>query len=98
MTDMQEQLRRKELTSDSRRALAIGKTIDQYRAERDSAVESLTNEIRALMERHGCDDPVELLPQLLIDVREQAVEEARHAAKSAAQVEVRRMLKKAIER
>jgi len=94
--DSIEILRRKELTADTRRALAQGKTLDEYRGGHDRDVENLTNEIRALMKRHGCEDPVELLPQLLINVREQAVAEARSAAKAAARAEVRTMLKRVI--
>jgi hypothetical protein len=91
-----EMIRRRELTVDSRRALGQGMTLDEYRRAHDANVEALTATIRAAMEHYGVDDPVEVLPDILVRLQETAVEEARAAAKTAARDEVQRMLKRAI--
>jgi hypothetical protein len=96
MTDISEQIRRREFNRDMRHALAQGQELDAYRTTRDAKIEDLTATIRAMMERHGVDDPIEVLPHILIGVQERAIAEARAAAKTAARDEVRRMLKRAI--
>jgi hypothetical protein len=65
MTDVSEQVRRREFNADTRRALARGQSIDEYRSAHQANVESLTAAFRAAMERAGCEDPVEVLPESL---------------------------------
>jgi hypothetical protein len=89
-------VRRRELTSATRRAVGLGKTLDQYRSEHDRDVENLTTAIRAAMDSAGVSDPTELLPEILTNLREEIIAEARSAGRTAAVNEVKRMLKRVI--
>jgi hypothetical protein len=62
MTEVEcvEAARRRQLIVESRRASAQGLSIDQYRKAHEAKVANLIAVIRAEMERHGIDDPVEL--------------------------------------
>ena len=65
-------------------------------APRRAAIEQWTTIIRAQMQEQGVADPVEILPELLARVREQAIGEARAAAKIAAREEVRKLFRKVL--
>jgi hypothetical protein len=53
-----EQARRRELNADSRAALALGLSLDEYRERRDVEVEAWCQFLRSEMDRLGADDPV----------------------------------------
>jgi hypothetical protein len=71
-------------------------TLNEYRKAHSAKVANLIAVIRAEMDRHGIDDPVEVLPEILISLEESAVAKARTAAKDAARAEVKAILRKAI--
>jgi hypothetical protein len=91
-----ETARRRQLIVESRRAADQDLSIDEYRKAHNAKVANLIAVIRAEMERHGIDDPVEVLPEILISLEEGVIAKARAAAREAARVEVRAMLRKAI--
>jgi hypothetical protein len=76
--------------------VAQGQELAEYRAKRDQTTDEWTAWFHATMDECHVTNPVEILPQALALVQERAIAAARNAAKSAAQHEVCRMLKKAI--
>jgi hypothetical protein len=86
---------RKRFIRDSRRAAALQKDIDKYRAERSGSIERWTNIIRTLMAEHQADDPVEILPQVIVAAEEHLFCEVRKQGQAAARDELRRLLRKA---
>jgi hypothetical protein len=94
--DVNEQVRRRELVRDMRAASEQGQELDEYRAKRDQAIDEWAAWLHAEMDRCHANDPVEVLPQALALLQERANAAARTAAKTVAQAEVRKMLRKAI--
>jgi hypothetical protein len=91
-----ERVRRQQLAINSRAALALGVPLETCLAARKAAIASWTTLIRAQMQEHNVNDPVEILPELLARLEEHVVGEARTAAKAAAREEFRALLRKAI--
>jgi hypothetical protein len=87
-----EAARRRQLITESKRASEQGLTIGEYRKAHDAKVANLIAIIRAEMDRHGIDDPVEVLPAVLVNIEENAIAKARTAARDAARAEVRAMV------
>jgi hypothetical protein len=94
--DVNEQARRRQLVTEHRRAAELEMSLDEYRKAHDAKVANLIAVIRAEMERCGVDDPVEVIPEILISLEESAIAKARTAAKDAARAEVKAILRKAI--
>jgi len=65
-------------------------------SSRETSVGRWTEWLRAEMDQHHLDDPVELLPQALARVEQRAIAEARAAATAVVMHEIRRMFKKAL--
>jgi hypothetical protein len=91
-----ERVRRQQLAINTRAAVGLGVPLEVCLAARKAAIESWTTLIRAQMQEHNVNDPVEILPELLARLEEHAIGEARAAAKAAAREEVQRLLRKAI--
>jgi hypothetical protein len=91
-----EKVRRRELNADSRAALALGLSLDEYRARRDVEVEAWCQFLRSEMDRLGADEPGEVLPQLAVRIEERCTAAARKIAEATAKSVVALMLRKAI--
>jgi hypothetical protein len=91
-----ERARRRQLIIDSRAAVGLGTSLDACLTARAEQIESWTALIRTRMAECGVHDPLAILPELLVRLQEQAVGEARTAAKVAAREEVRNLLRKVI--
>jgi hypothetical protein len=91
-----ERVRRQRWAADSRAAAKLGLSLEKCLAARAVGVETWTTLIRALMQEHGVDDPVAVLPELLAQIEQHAIGEARTTARTTAREEVRAMLKRAI--
>jgi hypothetical protein len=96
MTDIGEQVRRRELVRDMKAASAQGVELDEYRKKRDRTTDEWAAWFRAELDKHHATDPVEVLPAALALLQERAIAEVRTAAKSIARAEVKEMLRKAI--
>jgi hypothetical protein len=91
-----ERERRQQFVIDGKAASALGISMEALGTARRAAIEQWTTIIRAQMQEQGVADPVEILPELLARVREQAIGEARAAAKIAAREEVRKLFRKVL--
>src|SRR5262245_30893570 len=89
-----ERRRRQQFVVDGRAAAALGLSMEALGTARRAAIEQWTTVIRARMQEQDVADPVEILPELLARVQEQAIGEARAAAKVDAREEVQKMLRK----
>src|SRR5262245_19847746 len=85
----QEKTRRAELNADTRQALQMGLSLDEFLVARQACTEDWTGWLHREMQRCNADDPVEVLPAALARVEQQAVAEARRAAENVARAEVR---------
>jgi hypothetical protein len=86
---------RRRLIADNRKAAKLGMGVDDFRAQRTKAVEQLTRELRDMLEQHNVDDPVTILPEILIAHEQRILSEAMKAAASAARFEIQKLLRKA---
>jgi hypothetical protein len=84
----QEKTRRAELNGDTRQALQMGLSLDEFLVARQACTEDWTGWLHREMQRCKTDDPVEVLPAALARVEQQAVAEARRAAENVARAEV----------
>lgn len=91
-----ERVRRSEYMLDTKAALQIGVSHDEYVAQRDQNVEKWCQWLHAEMDRTRACDPTEILPQIAVRIEQHAVAEARKAAKAAARETVQVMFAKAI--
>ena len=91
-----EQTRRRELRYDTKAAIGLGLTYDEYIVKRDQTVDRWIKLFYAEMERLHTDDPTEVLPNLMAKLEERAIAEARRAAQIAARDMVATMLRRAI--
>jgi hypothetical protein len=91
-----ERERRAQLNRDTRSALAMGLTIDQFRRRHDDEVEAWCDFLRSEMDRLKADDPSEILPVLAAQIEERAAAQARRIAEQTARAVVNQMLRKAI--
>jgi hypothetical protein len=73
----QEKTRRAELNADTRQALQMGLSLDEFLVARQACTEDWTGWLHREMQRCNTDDPVEVLPAALARVEQQAVAEAR---------------------
>jgi hypothetical protein len=86
---------RRRLLADTRKASAVGRSVEEWRAERTRAVEELTREIRQLLSQNNSDDPVAFLPEILVLLEQKILSEARTTAAEAARFEIHKLLRKA---
>ena len=91
-----ERTRRAELLHNTRGAVAMGVSLDEYIAKHERSVERWTQLFYAEMEKVRVDDPVEVLPAIMAKLEERAISEARRAAEAAAKELVATMLRKAL--
>lgn|SRR5262245_51115330 len=91
-----ERERRVQLNRDSRSALELGLSLDEYRRRHDDEIESWCQFLHAAMDQVHASDPTEVLPHLAAQIAERATAAARKAAQTTAEEVVRRMLRKAI--
>jgi hypothetical protein len=91
-----ERQRRAAINADTRTATALGISLDELRQVRSAKIENITTVIRAEMVKQHADDPMQILPEILLHVQEVVVIEARRAAKAVAEDTVSRMLRRAI--
>jgi hypothetical protein len=91
-----ERRRRQQFVVDGRAAAALGISMEALGTARKAVIANWTTLIRARMQEQDVADPVEILPELLARVQEQAIGEARAAAKIAAREEVRKLLRKVL--
>jgi len=96
LSEQIEQAHRRQLFVDTRRAIALGKSVQDFRTERAAAIEKWTHTIRNMMQEHGVSDPIECLPAIIASVLEKAIVEARDTATIAARNEIKRLLRKAV--
>ena len=90
-----EQARRRQLAITMRAAIGQGQSLDSYLAAHQQAISAMTAMIREKMTACGATDPVEVLPEILTNLQEATLAEARVAAKAAAREEIRALLRKA---
>jgi hypothetical protein len=79
-----------------RRATDLGLTTREYRERQKTAVEEWSAVLHQIMDQNGAHDPLEVLPQILTRVMEDAGRLAEKRAESAARSMVLRMLRKAM--
>jgi hypothetical protein len=79
--DEAERLRRQELVRDSRAALALGMSVDEYAQVRNAAAEDWVTWMHAEMKKSGALDPTEILPAILARAEQRAAQIAREAAR-----------------
>jgi hypothetical protein len=91
-----ERRRRQQFVVDGRAAAALGISMEALGTARKAVIANWTTLIRARMQEQDVADPVEILPELLARVQEQAIGEARAAAKIAAREEFRKLLRKVL--
>src|SRR5215510_14775294 len=90
-----EQSRRRQLAVTMRAAIGQGQSLDTCLAAHQQAIAAMTAMIREKMTACSATDPVEVLPEILTNLQETAVAEARVAAKAAAREEIYALLRKA---
>jgi hypothetical protein len=91
-----ERVRRRELTRDSRTAIHLGLSLDQYRQQREAMISDWCEFLHAEMDRTHAIDPTEVIPQALARLEERAIAEARRAGEASAKEMVTQMLRKAL--
>ena len=84
----QEKTRRAELNADTRQALQMGLSLDEFLTVRQACTEEWTGWFHREMQRCNTDDPVEVLPAALARAQQHSVAEARRAAENVARSEV----------
>ena len=84
----QEKTRRAELNADTRQALQMGLSLDEFLTVRQACTEEWTGWFHREMQRCNTDDPVECLPAALARLQQRAVAEARRSAENVARAEV----------
>src|SRR6516225_9913142 len=77
----EEKTRRAELNADTRRALQMGLSLDEFLTARQACTEEWTGWFHREMQRCNTADPVEVLPAALARVQQHSVAEARRAAR-----------------
>jgi|SRR5215831_10590171 len=93
-SDRLEKLYRQSLTRDTKRASAIGLTIEEYRRRRTDMVSKYTKLLHEMMDEFRAVEPTEILPGVVNLAVEESITAAREAAMMAAHEEVRRMFRK----
>jgi hypothetical protein len=73
----------------------LGLVVDEYRNQRAATIATWTTTIRTLMDEHHVDDPLEILPAIIVSIEERAIRDAKAAAEIAARTEIQRLLRKA---
>jgi hypothetical protein len=91
-----ENVRRAELVADTRSALAVGVSLDEYLLLREKSVSDWCQWLHGEMDRTRAADPTEILPQICARLEQRCAAAARAAAKAAAQEQVKLMLGRAI--
>jgi hypothetical protein len=91
-----ERARLRELHVDTRAALAMGLTLDEYRQQRDEDIGRWCDFLHAKMDELHANDPTEILPQLAVAIEQRCASESRRIAEATARQVVERMLRKAI--
>jgi len=86
----------RQLSIDAARANHVGKSLEEFRAERTKQIKRWADRFRGLMEAAGVDDPVQILPELTQEIVEEAVKHARLTAQAVARAELERLLRKAV--
>jgi hypothetical protein len=90
-----ENLHRASYTADAKRAARLGLTVGEYSGHRRRAVEQWTDIIRGLMAESNVTDPLAVLPDICASAVEEAIAQARVAAKESAKREIQRRWQKA---
>jgi hypothetical protein len=91
-----ERLRRQEYTRDTRAAIALGMSYDEYVKLHEASVEDWTTWTHAEMAKSGADSPQEILPAILARLEQRCAQISRQAAQVAAKEVVHTALKKAL--
>jgi hypothetical protein len=89
-----EQAYRKRELADTARASALGLNKFEYRAWKKTATAEWVEKIRALMEQSAARDPIEVLPEIIVQLLEEIGKIAETKAETSARSTVQRMLKK----
>jgi hypothetical protein len=89
-----ERVRRQQALVNARIANAAGVSLEKSIAEREEAAKHWTHVLRTLMKTHRAADPVEVLPQILALIEQQAAGTARRAAKAVVKTELQALLRK----
>ena len=84
------------LSIDAARANHAGKSLEEFRAERTKQIRRWADRCRGLMEAADVDDPVQVLPELIQEITEEAIKHARLTAQTVVRGELERLLRKAI--
>jgi hypothetical protein len=90
-----ENLHRASFVAEAKRAARLGLTPGEYSGMRRRAVGQWTEIIRALMVESNVTDPLQVLPDICSSLVEEAVAQARIAAKESAKREIQRRWLKA---
>jgi hypothetical protein len=85
---------RKLWVSDSKRAVQLGLTTEEFRHQRRAITNEWTERIRKIMDEGRASDPVEVLPTILAVLLEEIRGVARDEAEMAARGTVQKMLKR----
>ena len=96
VTEKIENLHRRQHAVDSARAARLGKDLTAYRGERADQVRRWAVRFRALMEAADVDDPAQILPEIMVEICEEATAHAVKTAEACAKVELQQLLRKAV--
>jgi hypothetical protein len=91
-----ERVRRSEMTIDTRAALALGLTLDEFIERRQKSIDDWCQWLHCEMAKSSATDPVELLPEIATRIEQRCATASRDAAKAVAQETVRLMLGRAM--
>ena len=91
-----ERVAQREMARDTRVALRMGLSLDEFREKRDKAVGDWCDWLHAEMDRVHASDVTEILPQILVRVEQRCITEAHRAGETAARNMVATILRKAI--
>src|SRR5215831_1534294 len=86
----------RQLRVDTVRAAALGMTLEKYRSEQAAAVRKWATLLHEIMQAAEVDDPIAVLPEIIVAIERGAKGVAHRTAEAAARVEVQRMLRKAM--
>jgi hypothetical protein len=86
----------RQLSIDAARANHAGKSLEEFRAERTKQIKRWADRCHSLMQAAGVEDPVQILPELIQEITEEAIKHARLTAQVVVRAELERLLRKAV--
>ena len=86
----------RQLSIDAARANYVGKSLEEFRAERTKQIKRWADRCHSLMRAADVEDPVQILPELIQEITEEAIKHARLTAQVVVRAQLERLLRKAV--